>query len=112
MRKLAKKHKMVIVVPIYEREQEGVYYNTAAVIGNDGAYLGKYRKTHIPHVAPGFLGEILFRPGNLGYPVFDVGFARRSGSTSVTTGIFRKARARWDWAGRRSFSIPRRPWRG
>ena len=41
---------MVIVLPIYEVENTGVYYNTAAVIDADGKYLGKYRKTHIPHV--------------------------------------------------------------
>jgi N-carbamoylputrescine amidase len=61
---------------IYEVEQDGVYYNTAAVIQNDGSYLGKYRKTHIPHVAPGFWEKFYFRPGNLGYPVFDLGFAK------------------------------------
>jgi beta-ureidopropionase len=59
-----------------EREQEGVYYNTAAVIAADGSYVGKYRKTHIPHVAPGFWEKFYFRPGNLGYPVFDLGVAR------------------------------------
>src|SRR6185436_16419918 len=47
MQALAKKHKMVMVVPIYEEEQAGIYYNTAAVIDADGKYLGKYRKTHI-----------------------------------------------------------------
>jgi len=72
----ARRRRIVLIVPIYEREQEGIYYNTAAVIGNDGAYLGKYRKTHIPHVAPGFWEKFYFRPGNLGYPVFDVGCAR------------------------------------
>ena len=49
---------MVIVVPIYEEEQTGVYYNTAAVIDADGKYLGKYRKNHIPH-CPRLLGEVL-----------------------------------------------------
>ena len=44
----AKKYKMAIVVPVYEREISGVYYNTAAVIDADGSYLGKYRKNHIP----------------------------------------------------------------
>ncbi len=52
MRELAKKHEMVIVVPIYEEESTGVYYNTAAVIDADGTYLGKYRKNHIPHASP------------------------------------------------------------
>jgi N-carbamoylputrescine amidase len=73
MQDLARKHGTAIVVPIYEVENEGVYYNTAAVIRADGEYLGKYRKTHIPHVAPGFWEKFYFRPGNLGYPVFDLG---------------------------------------
>jgi len=76
MQEQARRHRLALVVPIYEREQEGIYYNTAAVIGADGGYLGKYRKTHIPHVAPGFWEKFYFRPGNLGYPVFDLGFAR------------------------------------
>ena len=62
---------MVIIVPIYEEEQAGIYYNTAAVIDADGSYLGKYRKTHIPHCKPGFWEKFYFRPGNLGYPVFE-----------------------------------------
>ena len=76
MQDLAREHRLALIVPVYEREQEGVFYNTAAVIGRDGGYLGKYRKTHIPHVAPGFWEKFYFRPGNLGYPVFDLGFAR------------------------------------
>jgi beta-ureidopropionase len=76
MQKLAKKHKMVIVVPIYEVEQSGFYYNTAAVIDADGKYLGKYRKNHIPHTKPGFWEKFYFKPGNLGYPVFDTAYAK------------------------------------
>src|SRR5271154_557412 len=72
----ARKHKMVIVVPIYEEEMAGVYYNTAAVIDADGKYLGKYRKTHIPHCLPGFWEKFYFTPGDLGYPVFDTKYAR------------------------------------
>ena len=70
MQKLAAETKMVLVVPLYEEEQTGLYYNTAAVIDADGSYLGKYRKTHLPHL-PGFWEKYYFRPGNLGYPVFD-----------------------------------------
>src|SRR5467141_5032706 len=70
MQELAKKHSMVLIVPMYEEDQTGIYYNTAAVIDADGRYLGKYRKTHIPHVN-GFWEKFYFRPGNLGYPVFD-----------------------------------------
>src|SRR6476659_2838501 len=76
MREVAKKHGMVLVVPIYEEEITGVYYNAAAVIDAGGKYLGKYRKNHIPHVNPGFWEKFYFRPGNLGYPVFETAFAR------------------------------------
>jgi N-carbamoylputrescine amidase len=68
---LAKKHDLVLVVPVYEEDLTGVYYNTAAVIDADGRYLGKFRKMHIPHCAPGFWEKFYFRPGNLGYPVFE-----------------------------------------
>ncbi|WP_250037978.1 nitrilase-related carbon-nitrogen hydrolase [Paractinoplanes maris] len=61
---------LVMVLPMYEKEQEGVLYNTAAVVDADGSYLGKYRKHHIPQVK-GFWEKFYFRPGNLGYPVFD-----------------------------------------
>ncbi len=67
---LAAQHEMVLVVPMYEREQAGLLYNTAAVIDADGTYLGKYRKNHIPQVK-GFWEKFYFRPGNLGYPVFE-----------------------------------------
>ena len=68
---IAKKHEMVIVLPIYEEDITGVYYNTAAVIDADGKFLGKFRKMHIPHCDPGFWEKFYFRPGNLGYPVFE-----------------------------------------
>jgi N-carbamoylputrescine amidase len=73
---IAKKHGMAMVVPIYEEEMTGVYYNTAAVIDADGTYLGKYRKTHIPHCLPGFWEKFYFAPGNLGFPTFETRFAR------------------------------------
>jgi beta-ureidopropionase len=76
MQELARKHGMVIVSPIYEEEITGVYYNAAAVIDADGTYLGKYRKHHIPHVGPGFWEKFYFRPGNLGYPVFQTSAGR------------------------------------
>ena len=71
MQELAKKYGMVMVVPLYEEDLTGVYYNSAAVIDADGSYLGKFRKIHIPHCAPGFWEKFYFRPGNMGYPVFD-----------------------------------------
>lgn len=75
MCELARKYNMVIVVPIYEEEMTGVYYNTAAVIDADGTYLGKYRKNHIPQVK-GFWEKFFFKPGNLGYPVFKTRYCK------------------------------------
>src|SRR5207244_4057048 len=69
--RIGEKHGVVLVVPLYEEDLTGVYYNTAAVIDADGRYLGKYRKMHLPHCDPGFWEKFYFRPGNLGYPVFD-----------------------------------------
>jgi N-carbamoylputrescine amidase len=71
MQDLARRLHMVLIVPVYEVEVTGVYFNTAAVIDADGRYLGKYRKTHIPHCWPGFWEKFYFTPGNLGYPVFE-----------------------------------------
>ncbi len=59
---LAKELGMVLVLPMYEIVQPGLYYNTAAVIDADGKYLGKYRKQHIPQVK-GFWEKYYFTPG-------------------------------------------------
>ena len=73
---IAKKHQMVMVIPIYERsEVAGVYYNSAAVVDADGSYLGVYRKNHIPQTN-GFWEKYFFKPGNLGYPTFQTRYAR------------------------------------
>ena len=75
MQQYAKKYQMVMVIPIFEKERAGMLYNTAAVIDADGRYMGKYRKTHIPHTS-GFWEKYFFRPGNLGYPVFETAYAK------------------------------------
>ena len=75
MQDLAKETGMVLVIPIFEKEDDGFYFNTAAVIDADGSYLGKYRKTHIPQVK-GFWEKFYFRPGNMGYPIFDTAVGR------------------------------------
>ena len=74
MAKYAKQYNMVIIVPIYEREMAGVYYNSAGVIDADGTYIGKYRKNHIPHTNQ-FWEKFFFKPGNMGYPVFKTRYA-------------------------------------
>ncbi len=80
---LARELGTVIILPVYEAAGIGIYYNTAAVIDADGSFLGKYRKQHIPHVAAGdpekgcgFWEKYYFKPGNLGYPVFETAYAK------------------------------------
>jgi N-carbamoylputrescine amidase len=75
VRDLARETSMVVIAPIYEKVDEGTFYNTAAVIDADGSFLGIYRKIHIPQVE-GFWEKFYFRPGNLGYPVFDTAIGR------------------------------------
>lgn len=69
MAALARDLGVALVVPVYERAERGVYYNTAAVIDADGSLVGRYRKQHIP-LSPLFYEKLYFKPGNLGYPVF------------------------------------------
>lgn len=81
MQSVAKELGIVLVVPVYEEEMSGVYYNTAAVIDADGQFLGKYRKHHLPQVQAGpegcgFWEKYYFKPGNSGYPVFDTAYAK------------------------------------
>ncbi len=70
MAEVARRHSMILIVPVYEVASPAVLYNTAAVIDEHGRYLGKYRKTHIPHIQPGFWEGFYFSPGDLGYPVW------------------------------------------
>ncbi len=72
---LAQELGLVMVLPIYEVANAGEYYNTAAVLDADGTLLGKYRKHHIPNL-PQFWEKFYFRPGNLGYPVFQTAAGR------------------------------------
>lgn len=82
MQAIARETGMVLIVPLYEEEITGIYYNTAAVIDADGTFLGKYRKNHLPHVQAGenpntgFWEKFYFRPGNLGYPTFQTAVGR------------------------------------
>ena len=75
MQEYAKQYQMAIIAPVYEEAVPGVYYNTAAVIDADGAYLGKYRKTHLPQVA-GFWEKFFFKPGASGWPVFQTAYCK------------------------------------
>jgi len=74
MMALAAELDAVIILPLFE-DDNGTYYNTAAVIDADGTYLGKYRKTHIPH-GEHYYEKYYFKPGNLGFPVFQTKYAK------------------------------------
>jgi N-carbamoylputrescine amidase len=65
----AKEHRVTVLAPVFERRSAGLYHNTTAVVGPDGALLGKYRKMHIPD-DPLYYEKFYFAPGDLGFPVF------------------------------------------
>lgn len=72
--KVAQELGVVIIASLFEKRTEGLYHNTTAVIDADGAYLGKYRKMHIPD-DPAYYEKFYFTPGDLGYKVFKTRFA-------------------------------------
>ncbi len=72
---LAERHRVILIVPIFEKTDEGVFYNTAAVLDENGELLGKYRKNHIPEFI-GYTEKFYFKPGNLGYPIFDTSLGK------------------------------------
>ncbi|MFY8005094.1 MAG: carbon-nitrogen hydrolase [Chitinophagaceae bacterium] len=71
---VAKELGVVIIASLFEKRTQGLYHNTTAVIDADGAYLGKYRKMHIPD-DPAYYEKFYFTPGDLGYKVFKTKFA-------------------------------------
>ncbi|MFM6976133.1 MAG: carbon-nitrogen hydrolase [Sphingobacteriaceae bacterium] len=71
---LAKELGVVIIASLFEKRTQGLYHNTTAVLDADGAYLGKYRKMHIPD-DPAYYEKFYFTPGDLGYKVFKTKFA-------------------------------------
>lgn len=67
---VAKKLRLVIVAPLFERRAPGVYHNSAAIIEADGTMAGLYRKMHIPD-DPSYYEKFYFTPGDLGFKAFD-----------------------------------------
>ncbi len=72
---LALKNEVVIILPMFEKDDRGLYFNSAAVIDADGRILGKYRKIHVPQI-PLWEEKAYFQPGDLGFPVFSTRYAR------------------------------------
>ncbi|MGD0013591.1 MAG: carbon-nitrogen hydrolase [Bryobacteraceae bacterium] len=73
--RLARELGIVVIASLFERRAPGLYHNTAAVIGPDGAIAGLYRKTHIPD-DPLYYEKFYFTPGDLGYPCFETRFGK------------------------------------
>ena len=71
---IAKKYKVVIIVPIFERDEKGQYHNSAVVINIDGKLLPTYRKIHIPQ-DPLFYEKNYFRESNDGYRIYKTKYA-------------------------------------
>ncbi|WP_255696566.1 carbon-nitrogen hydrolase [Solitalea lacus] len=74
LQKIAAELGVVIIASLFEKRAQGLYHNTTAVIDADGAYLGKYRKMHIPD-DPAYYEKFYFTPGDLGYKTFKTKFA-------------------------------------
>ena len=72
---VAKELDVVVIASLFEKRAEGLYHNTAAIIDADGAYLGKYRKMHIPD-DPQYYEKFYFTPGDLGFRSWDTKYAR------------------------------------
>ena len=75
--KIAKKHKITVIVPLFEKGSDGKFYNSAVTIGEDGKTLGVYRKVHIPN-DPYFYEKNYFEAGNSGYQMYQTPHARIS----------------------------------
>ena len=73
--KTAKKFKVAIVTPVFEKRGAGIYHNSAAIIDADGSLIGLYRKMHIPD-DPGYFEKYYFTPGDLGFRAFDTRYGR------------------------------------
>ncbi len=72
---IAREKEVVIVASLFEKRGAGIYHNTAAIIDADGAYLGKYRKMHIPD-DPLFYEKFYFTPGDLGFSSWQTRYAK------------------------------------
>lgn len=75
LQEIAKELSIVIVASLFEKEMEGLFYNTAVCINSDGTYLGKYRKSHIPQ-DPHFEEKFYFAPGDTGFQVFSTSLGK------------------------------------
>ena len=105
-RKLAKKHKVVIIASLFEKRAAGVYHNTAAIIDADGSLLGIYRKMHIPD-DPLFYEKFYFTPGDLGFKTWQHAL-RKNRRADLLGPMVSRSRAAHGDAGRANPFLPDR----
>ncbi|MBK8481524.1 MAG: carbon-nitrogen hydrolase [Proteobacteria bacterium] len=72
---VARRERVALIVPLFERRAAGVFHNSAALLDAEGALSGVYRKMHIPD-DPGYYEKYYFAPGDLGFLAFDLGQVR------------------------------------
>ncbi|KKQ86898.1 MAG: Porphyromonas-type peptidyl-arginine deiminase [Parcubacteria group bacterium GW2011_GWF2_38_8] len=72
--KIAQKYKVVIIIPIFEKNKSGKYHNSAVVINADGKLMPTYRKIHIPQ-DPLFYEKNYFKEGDTGYRIYKTRYA-------------------------------------
>ncbi|WP_297062671.1 nitrilase [Thermococcus sp.] len=69
---LAREEEVFIVGGTAEKDERGNLYNSAVIVGPLGwGYIGKYRKIHLFNRE-----KLFFKPGNLGFHVFNIGIAK------------------------------------
>ncbi len=74
MQEVAKAEGVVIPTSFFERDGPH-YYNSLALVREDGRVEGVYRKSHIPD-GPGYEEKFYFRQGNTGFRVWETPFGR------------------------------------
>ena len=72
---VAREERVTVIASLFERRAAGLYHNTAATIGVDGAITSLYRKMHIPD-DPLYYEKFYFTPGDLGYRAVDTAVGR------------------------------------
>ncbi len=72
---VAREERVTVIASLFERRAPGLYHNTAATLGVDGAVTSLYRKMHIPD-DPLYYEKYYFTPGDLGYRAYDTAVGR------------------------------------
>jgi N-carbamoylputrescine amidase len=72
---MARETEAAVHASLYERNEDGLGYNTAICVAPDGRLLARTRKMHIPRF-PGYHEDKYFDVGDSGFPVIEIEGAR------------------------------------